>query len=185
VPVQTPAGVVHLLAAHPTPPVFDGPEDRNGLRNFDEIRLWSEYLTPGDKPWLCDDAGHCGGLAPDARFVIAGDYNADPYDGDGLSGAMAQLLSHPRVDASFVPRSEGAREAAAKYAIPRRGAPSAHTGDFGPKVGTLRLDYVLPSRSLRVVRGAVSWPASGVLPFDPTTASDHHLVWLDLVLEPR
>ena len=32
VPVRTPAGVIHLLAAHPTPPVFDGPENRNGLR---------------------------------------------------------------------------------------------------------------------------------------------------------
>src|SRR5690606_32657749 len=32
VPVATPAGTVHLLASHPTPPVFDGPEDRNGAR---------------------------------------------------------------------------------------------------------------------------------------------------------
>ncbi len=30
---------VHLLAAYPTPPVFDGPEDRNGRRNYDEIVL--------------------------------------------------------------------------------------------------------------------------------------------------
>jgi hypothetical protein len=28
-----PAGPIHILASHATPPVFDGPEDRNGLRN--------------------------------------------------------------------------------------------------------------------------------------------------------
>jgi len=31
--------VIHILASHPTPPVFDGVEDRNGRRNHDEIRL--------------------------------------------------------------------------------------------------------------------------------------------------
>src|SRR3546814_3431059 len=60
-----PTGTVHLLASHPTPPVFDGPEDRNGARHDDEIRLWREYISPGDKPWLCDDAGRCGGLDAD------------------------------------------------------------------------------------------------------------------------
>ena len=33
---------VHFLVSHPTPPVFDGPEDRNGRRNHDEIRLWAD-----------------------------------------------------------------------------------------------------------------------------------------------
>jgi Endonuclease/Exonuclease/phosphatase family len=40
VPIRTPLGVVHFLVSHPTPPVFDGPENRNGLRNADEVRLW-------------------------------------------------------------------------------------------------------------------------------------------------
>jgi len=31
VPVNTPNGPLHIYASHPTPPVFDGPEDRNGL----------------------------------------------------------------------------------------------------------------------------------------------------------
>lgn len=185
VPVHTPQGVVHLLASHPTPPVFDGPENRNGARNFDEIRLWVEYLSPGARPWLCDDQGRCGGLDADAKFVIAGDLNADPDDGDGVPGAIAQLLRHPRVDSGFVPRSEGAIERAADHALPRKGAVATHTGDFGAKTGTLRLDYLLPSRGLRVLGGAVAWPPPGVLADDPTTASDHHLVWLDLVSTPR
>ena len=180
VPVQTPLGTVHLLAAHPTPPVFDGPENRNGLRNFDEIRLWAEYITPGPRPWLCDDRGRCGGLPADARFVIAGDYNADPADGDGVPGAIAQLLDHPRVGAAFIPRSPGAVERANLRGFERKGDVATHTGDFGPKSGTLRLDYVLPSDNLRVVDGGVFWPASDTPAAAIADASDHHLVWLDV-----
>ncbi|MCP4244866.1 MAG: endonuclease/exonuclease/phosphatase family protein, partial [bacterium] len=37
VPVQLPGGEwLDLLTWHATPPVFDGPEDRNGWRNHDE-----------------------------------------------------------------------------------------------------------------------------------------------------
>ena len=185
VPIQTPLGIVHLLAAHPTPPVFDGAENRNGLRNFDEIRLWAEYISPGAHEWLCDDAGRCGGLPAEARFVIAGDYNADPDDGDGVAGAIAQLIEHPRVNAGFVPRSVGAAERAAERGLPRVGDVGSHTGDFGPKGGTLRLDYVLPSTGLRVRDGGVFWPASGDPDAATAGASDHHLVWLDLVAPVR
>ncbi len=182
VPINTPLGAVHLLAAHPTPPVFDGPEDRNGKRNADEIRLWAEYIgSSGKRDWLCDDRGQCGGLPAGARFVIAGDYNADPVDGDGVSGAIAQLLGHPRVNASFVPRSPGAAPRAAAHAIQRLGDLSSHTGDFGPQGGTLRLDYVLPSANLHVNDGGVFWPADGEPGSDIVAASDHHLVWLDIV----
>ena len=186
-PIATPLGVVHLLAAHPTPPVFDGPENRNGLRNFDEIRLWADYLRPGSvaATWLCDDQGRCGGLPDDAGFVIVGDYNADPVDGDGVTGAIAQLLEHPRVNAGFVPRSEGAVERASLRGIVREGDVSAHTGDFGPEGGTLYLDYVLPSTGLRVRDGAVFWPPRDHPAAAVADASDHHLVWLDLVAEAR
>ncbi|TZF88505.1 endonuclease/exonuclease/phosphatase family protein [Cognatilysobacter lacus] len=180
VPVRTPFGRIHVLAAHPTPPVFDGPENRNGLRNFDEIRLWAEYLTPGVKPWLCDDRGRCGGLPGNASFVILGDHNADPVDGDGEAGAIAQLLGHPRVNANAVPTSDGAPERARHYGFPRKGDVATHTGDFGPSAGTLRLDYVLPSRDLPVRGGGVFWPAQGAPGSELIDASDHHLVWLDI-----
>ena len=55
---------VHMLCSHPTPPVFDGKEDRNGCRNHDEIRFWSEYLN--NASWIVDDRGGTGGLALDA-----------------------------------------------------------------------------------------------------------------------
>lgn len=183
VPVNTPHGVVHFLVSHPTPPVFDGPEDRNGARNHDEIRLWREYLSPGEKPWLCDDQGRCGGLAQDARFVIAGDLNNDPIDGDGRHDAILELLEHPRVLRHATPRSAGGAETAERYAaqgIAHRGSPMHVTGDFGPKTGAMRLDYVLPSTGFAFMGGGIFWPAKS----DPDAAiadgSDHHLVWADL-----
>lgn len=187
VPVRTPSGVVHFLVSHPTPPVFDGPEDRNGARNADEIRLWTEYLSPGDKPWLCDDRGRCGGLAADARFVIAGDLNNDPVDGDGRHDAIVELLEHRRVARYATPRSEGAVEVAKKYAdngIAHRGAPAHATGDFGPKAGTMRLDYVLPSVGFAVKDSGVFWPPSGSPEAAIADGSDHHLVWVDLDVTP-
>ncbi len=180
VPIRTPLGRIHVLAAHPTPPVFDGPENRNGLRNYDEIRLWSEYLSPGAKPWLCDDRGRCGGLAQDASFVILGDHNADPVDGDGEPGAILQIVSHPRVNNAVAPTSEGGPERAAQYGIARKGNIAQHTGDFGPQAGTLRLDYVLPSKDLPVRSGGIFWPKQGQPGSELLDASDHHLVWLDI-----
>ena len=185
VPVRTPGGIVHFLASHPTPPVFDGPEDRNGKRNHDEIRLWSEYLSAGAMDWLCDDQGGCGGLAADARFVIAGDLNNDPVDGDGLHEAIVELLEHPRVLRYATPRSEGGAETAMAYAakgIAHRGSPQHVTGDFGPEAGAMRLDYVLPSTGFGLVDSGVFWPPAGSEEAKIADGSDHHLVWVDLSL---
>ncbi|MDH5824106.1 endonuclease/exonuclease/phosphatase family protein [Luteimonas sp. RD2P54] len=182
VPVRTPAGRLHVLASHPTPPVFDGPEDRNGARNADEIRLWSEYLSHGERPWLCDDAGRCGGLEQAARFVILGDLNNDPADGDGRHEAILELLRHPRVLPHAAPSSEGAVAAARNapaVAGMRRGDPASATGDFGP-VGPLRLDYVLPSTGWAVVRSGVFWPAPGAPAAAIVDGTDHRLVWVDV-----
>lgn len=186
VPVRTPQGVVHFLVSHPTPPVFDGAEDRNGARNGDELRLWREYLDDGDKPWLCDDAGRCGGLAAGERFVIAGDLNNDPHDGDGRHEMILGLLEHPRVSRHPAPRSEGAARAAAAAGganAAHRGDHAEDTGDFGPKVGNMRLDYVLPSVGLRVVDSGVYWPTPESPQAALADASDHHLVWVDLLGE--
>lgn len=190
VPVQIGPSTLHLLAAHPTPPSFDGPEKRNQRRNSDEIRLWADYLSPGRRSsWIVDDAGVQGGLAPQEQFVILGDYNSDPLDGDSWPGAIDQLLSHPRVQ-DTTPRSTGAVEAATAQGganLNHLGDPQFDTADFGdaPAPGNLRVDYVLPSRPLQVVSSAVYWPSqgdpgselTGVYPF-PT--SDHRLVRVDL-----
>jgi endonuclease/exonuclease/phosphatase family metal-dependent hydrolase len=184
VPVNTPNGLVHFLVAHPTPPVFDGPEDRNGTRNHDEIKLWAEYLSNKNTQWLCDDKNVCGGLANDARFVIAGDMNADPMDGDGIPGTMQQLLEHPRVLKYDAPRSQGAVLSAKTSGganVMHNGDHATDTGDFGPKVGNMRLDYVLPSANLQLKDSGVFW----LSPTQPGNqwmdASDHHMVWVDVI----
>lgn len=183
VPVQTPLGLLHFLVDHPTPPVFDGPEDRNGVRNFDEIRLWAEYISGKSVPWLCDDHGRCGGLAADQAFVIAGDHNADPVDGDSTGFPMRQLLDSPRVLHYPAPESEGAVESAQSVGggnVGQKNPPAQDTGDFGPKVGNLRLDYVLPSRGFKLLASGVFWPRQGETGSDWINVTDHHMVWLDL-----
>jgi len=183
VPVRTPRGTVHVLASHPTPPVFDGPERRNQARNADEIRLWREYISAGGKPWLCDDAGNCGGLAASARFVIVGDLNNDPADGDGISEAIVELLEHPRVLRHPTPRSEGAVHAALADGganLGHRGAHAHDTGAFGPQTGNLRVDYALPSTGFEYLGGRVYWPPPGDPSAPIVEGSDHRLVWVDL-----
>lgn len=183
VPVNTPDGVVHALVSHPTPPVFDGPEKRNAARNHDELKLWQDYLSPGDKPWLCDDQKRCGGLPEQARFVILGDLNNDPVDGDGRHEGILGLLEHPRVLRHATPSSTGGEQTSLAYAekgISRRGAPQHATGDFGPKSGTMRLDYVLPSVGFDYIGGGVYWPAQGTPEAAIADGSDHHLVWADV-----
>jgi Endonuclease/Exonuclease/phosphatase family len=190
VPVLVGGEVVHALVSHPTPPVFDGPEDRNGTRNFDEIRLWADYVVPSRSRYLYDDQGRRGGLARGASFVIMGDQNSDPLDGDSIPGAAQQLLEHPRVNTSLTPSSPGGPEQAALQGganLTHRSDPAFDTADFAdvPGPGNLRADYVLPSRDLRMLDARVFWPLSsdplfrlvGVFPF-PT--SDHRLVWVDL-----
>jgi Endonuclease/Exonuclease/phosphatase family len=189
-PVLIGGRVVHTLVSHPTPPVFDGPEDRNGTRNFDEIRLWADYVVPRRSRYLYDDQGRRGGLPRGARFVIMGDQNSDPFDGDSIPGAAQQLLEHPRVNTSLTPTSPGGPEQAALQGganDDHDGDPAFDTADFVdvPGPGNLRADYVLPSRDLRMLAARVFWPLStdplfrlvGVFPF-PT--SDHRLVWVDV-----
>lgn len=190
VPIEVGRNTVHVLASHPTPPTFDGPEDRNGLRNHDEIRFWADYVKPGKASrYIYDDAGMTGGLKPGESFVILGDQNADPLDGDSVDAAIQQLLEHPRIT-DPMPASEGAVEAAMLQAganLAHRGDPRFDTADFNdnPAPGNLRADYVLPSRDLRVLDAGVFWPVqadplsalTGTFPFP---SSDHRLVWVDV-----
>ncbi|ROS73407.1 endonuclease/exonuclease/phosphatase family protein [Cellulomonas sp. PhB143] len=191
VPVQVGKDTVHVLASHPTPPSFDGPEDRNGHRNHDEIRFWSDYVTPGrTSSYIYDDAGQRGGLKGGSSFVVLGDMNSDPVDGDSYPGATAQLLDNRRIQDPR-PTSAGAPEAARLQGginLTQQGDPRYDTADFADTTpGNLRADYVLPSRDLRVQDTGVFWPAqsdplsrlTGVYPFP---SSDHRLVWLDVDL---
>ena len=193
------AKTVHFLVSHPTPPVFDGPEDRNGRRNHDEIRFWADYVHPGRSGYIYDDNGGYGGLHGGARFVVAGDQNADPLDGDSVAGAIDQLLVHPKIK-DPAPTSLGGTEAAAQGGANdgHQGDPALDTADFSDSApGNLRVDYLLPARPLGVSDTGVFWPPlddelsrlTGVFDFGqflqdgigyPT--SDHRMVWADIVV---
>jgi 3-phytase len=190
VPVEIGGRVVHLLGSHPTPPSFDGPEDRNGRRNHDEIRFWSLYLDAGPAArWLVDDQGRSGGLPPDSAFVIAGDLNSDPHDGNSRAAAIHALLGHDRVQGSPAPAGPGGTEQSRLQGglnPAHRGNPAEDTADLRDEdLGNLRLDYVLPSVDLPLVASGVFWPSADDRLFDlvgnyPFPVSDHRLVWVDV-----
>ena len=200
VPIEIGRKTVHFLVSHPTPPVFDGPEDRNGTRNNDEIRFWADYITPGrTSSYIYDDEGVRGGLKPGERFVIAGDQNSDPLDGDSIPGSIQQLLEHSLVNTKVTPSSAGGpywAEVQDALNDVHRSDPAFDTADFcdtavappcsGP--GNLRADYVLPRKSLRIVDAGVFWPtASDPLVYltgtgFPVPSSDHRAVWIDVTV---
>ncbi len=190
IPVQLPnQEVVHVLIAHPTPPVFDGPEDRNGRRNHDEIRFFSDYVL--NKVYFVDDKGTPGGLAPDQSFVILGDYNADPYDGDSSNDPVRLFFENPRItdavtNGDFAPASQGGKVAAevqGKANLNHQGNPALDTGDFfDGNPGNLRIDYVLPSNDLKVKESGIFWPVVSDPASEVVAISDHRMVWVDVIV---
>jgi 3-phytase len=188
VPVKIGDRTVHLLISHPTPPAFDGPEDRNGRRNHDEVRFWRDYITRGANGYIRDDLGRRGGLGDEA-FLIMGDLNSDPVDGGSLHDAISGLLSHPRIAATPTPQSAGAVEASSVQKgvnATQRGDARYDTADFNDaSAGNLRADYLLPEKTLTVCGAGVFWPLksapeAALVWGSPPPSSDHRLVWLDI-----
>ncbi|ATF17160.1 endonuclease/exonuclease/phosphatase family protein [Phaeobacter gallaeciensis] len=154
VPILLPSGEpLSVLAFQATPPLFDGPEDRNGLRNQDEIRLWQVLLDGGLGP------------RPAEPWVIVGGANLDPEKGAGRRAAIADLLRDPRLQD---PR-------------PRDNAGHTDTVNWGTS-GSMRVDYILPSQALQVVASGLMWPANIPTKDGDMNrpASRHALVWTDL-----
>lgn len=169
VPVKLPNLTLTLLAFHAGPPVFDGPEDRNGKRNHDELVFWQHYMDGAFGP------------VPDARFVLLGDANLDPVDGDGLKPAIQALLDDPRLQDPKPMRPDGPLADSPGHL----GDPRLDTAAWpSPEPGHRRVDYVLPSVDLTVVQSGVYWPVEG----EPAAeivqqASRHRVVWVDLKID--
>lgn len=201
VPISLGGKTVHFLVSHPTPPVFDPPDvDFNGTRNHDEIRFWADYISPGPtSQYIYDDTGNHGGLHPGELFVIAGDENSDPFDGDSVPGSAQQLLEHPFVNDADTPESLGGPDEAVRQGganATHLGDPRFDTADFAdvPGPGNLRADYVLPRNSLHIVNSAVFWPLrtdelfrlTGIFnsvewgPVGGFPTSDHRLTWTEV-----
>ena len=179
VPITLHNKTVHILASHPTPPVFDGPENRNGKRNHDEIRFWTDYISAGKvADYVYDDKGRKGGINSN-QFVILGDLNASAKEGDGNKEGIGGLLNNAKVNNHSVPHSEG-------------GALHSPNNELGPShtaFWRMRADYVIPSKALgEVTDSGVFWPT----PQDPLhrlirdrqASSDHRLVWVDVDIAP-
>ena len=155
VPVGLPGGGrLTLMTFHASPPVFDGPEDRNGRRNHDEVVFWRHYLDGAFGP------------APQGGYVLAGGANLDALDSDGRREAIRSLLTDPRfVDTG--PTGAGAGTDTVEW----------------DGIGRLRVDYVLPAPDWHVLGSGVLWPGPED-PFLEVVeaASRHRLVWVDLAL---
>lgn len=159
VPIKvTGAGRIDLMTFHASPPEFDGPEDRNGKRNHDEIVFWQLLLdgTLGPKP--------------NDRFVLLGGFNQDPDRGEGIKAAIRGILGDPRLQ-DVQPLRTGSTTS------PQERLDTVDWDD--PVPGNLRVDYILPSAGWRVERSGVYWP-DGPAGETAAAASRHRLVWVDL-----
>lgn len=165
-PVALPDGTtLTLLIWHATPPVFDGPEDWNGRRNHDEAAFWL-HLIEGRLPYA----------PPRDPFILLGDANLDPLDGDGRPAAMTALLRHPRLQDPTPRGSSGRIEPA------HRGDPALDTVVY-PRLGGLRLDYILPSQGVDVTgSGILSPEGDDQFSILLTLASRHFPLWVDVAL---
>jgi hypothetical protein len=185
VPILIRESKVHLLISHPTPPIFDGKEDRNGRRNFDELKFWVQYLA--NDSVLYDDQNKFGGFTMTDPFIIAGDLNASLTSDSRYDGMVAieQLIKHPNIkDTGKWLISNGSWEE-------RRAGPPDYwermTAQFGRDFRT-RIDYLLVSEKIDVAKGGVYWPSESEDSEGSRLAkeaSDHRLLWLDIVLPGR
>lgn len=178
VPVQVGNKTIHILASHPTPPSFDGAEDRNGKRNHDEIRFWRDYITDHLSSYIYDDKGTKGGLQANSSFVLLGDQNASPDEGNAIAEGIKSLLAHPKINSDTTPSSKGGAEHSPANTFAKN-----HTAFW-----RMRADYVLPSRlGFKVLDSGVFWPAKGEamsgLVEKRESSSDHRLVWVRVGIE--
>lgn len=158
-------GTLRVLAWHATPPVFDGPEDRNGRRNHDEAAFWLRLLE--------------GGLPmppPAGPFVILGQTSLDPMDGDGRPEALRALLAHPALQ-DPQPRGDHGR------VEPGQAGDAALDTALYDGLGGLRVSVILPSADQVVRDAAVLWPPdSDPMAATLAAASRHSPIWVDLAL---
>jgi hypothetical protein len=158
VPILLPdGGELHLYAMHLTTPALDGPEDRNGVRNRDEVKFWQHYIQQQPKT---------------AGFVLSGIFNLDPEKGDGFRTEMASLLADPRIAALNPVAGDGSSNTASWPTVdsPLRVdyvLPSANTRVLGSGVFWPTKDQ--PGHNLVSGQGAAA----------------HHLVWADIDLNPQ
>ncbi len=153
-----------LLTFHATPPVFDGPQDLNGRRNHDEILFWRHYLNGEFGP------------APVRNFVVIGDANLDPVDGEGRKQAILDLLNDPRLQDPKPMRPGKVENPNGDKGDPRLDTVEWPLPDPGPR----RVDYILPSADLKLSGSGIYWPEKDREAEVAAAASRHRMVWVDI-----
>jgi hypothetical protein len=136
-------------------PVFDGPEDLNGLRSRAQLGLLSAIM----------DGTY--GAFPEMSFVLMGNANLDPNKGAGDRAAIAELLADKRLQDARPESVLGGRATA-----------------IWDKVGPMRVSYILPSADWNVRDAAVVWPREGPLRVAAEQASRHRMIWMDIRRQP-
>ncbi|MGU5685362.1 endonuclease/exonuclease/phosphatase family protein [Aeromonas allosaccharophila] len=187
--------VIHFLISHPTPPIFANAARHTVKHNRAEIAFWNDYVK--GLSYMTDDQGTKGGLAKNAKFVIAGDLNADPQTGDGDLTAIQALLDNALMNqaitnGTLIPVSEGGPECVSKGADCKRNLDRPNPERI-TNSSVLQLDHVIPSANLNTVKSGVFWPASfeagyhlvydAKLGIAKGVSSDHRMVWVDLKLD--
>ncbi len=169
-----PGKTLRLLVWAATPPVFDGPEDRNGRRNADETALWLHLLS-GDLPQILPASGVYA--PPQAPFALMGEPNLDPNDGQGKPDSLHALLGLPGLQDPEPLGTSGRTDPG------QSGDPALDTALL-PKSGIgLRLDMILPSADIKVTEAGIMWPPDSYpLAATLATASSHRPVWARLTL---
>ena len=182
IPIKINGETIHILASHPTPPVFDGLENRNGNRNHDEIRFWFDYINAEQGAYIYDDNHHKGALEANQRFIIIGDQNASSVEGDAIitnkSQGIVALLNSDKIQDSL-PTSVGGQNNSSENSNGIH-----HTAHWG-----MRADYVLPSTvGFIIKKSGVFWPQQDEKTYrlikNRQASSDHRLVWIDVKLIP-
>ncbi|MGR3502420.1 endonuclease/exonuclease/phosphatase family protein [Pseudaestuariivita sp.] len=162
VPIRVRDQTLNVLAFAASPIAFDGPEDRNGKRNADELDLWRHVLD-----------GRVGKAAHLTPFALIGLAYIDPNDSDGDTSAIRALLADPRLQDPR-PRGPGGTVHAEAY---HTGDPALDTTDYREaEPGNLRLSYILPSADLTVTGARVVWPSDA----PAAEATTHYPVWVDI-----
>ena len=142
---------ITLLTFQNQTPVFDGPEDLNGLRNLGQLKLLKAIIV-----------GEFGKF-PKRGFIAIGNTNLDPSKGGGSKQAMADLLADPRIQDARPESELGGRNTA-----------------IWEKPGPMRVSYILPSADWKIDHAKVVWPREGPLRDVAEQASRHRMVWMDI-----
>ena len=194
VPIAIGNKTVHFLVAHPTPPVFDGPEDRNGTRNFDEIRFWADYVGPSRSSYIYDDDGPVRRPAPRGEVRHRRRPELRPARRRLDPRRRSSSCSTTRGSTPSGPRQ---RRAPSRPSALQGGNNATHAEPAAVRHRRLRRHRTRATCApttccragdLKIEDSAVFWPVqadplfrlTGVFPFP---SSDHRLVWVDLKLQ--